>query len=178
MKEHTAPGYDFSVLRELRSGAKVSLERVAEDTGVSFSTLTRIESNQNQPNLKTLSILAGYFGLSPAHLLDLAGSHVIQQVEEELEDLGEVQRWGISFPDAKVIMGQAEAGDFTQKIHRHKGHYQIQWVLEGRLKALVHGREFELEAGQAIKFDAGFEHASRFMEDTRYIVVLVPKRMR
>ncbi len=167
--------YDFSVLRSLRQQARVTLERTAEETGVSLSTLTRIESNQNLPSIPTLTTLAEYFGMSPPNLLELAGSHVVEHGEEELEELGDVRRRGVSLPDVKIVLGEANAGNI-QKAHTHKGFYQVQWVLDGRLKAQVHGGEYEVGAGQAIKFDAGFEHVSQFVEDTRYVVVLVPKR--
>ena len=174
--QHATKEFDFSILRDLRREANITLEDLAERTGVSFSTLSRIESGQNQPSLTTLASLSEHFGLSPANLLDLAGSNVIEHAEEELEDLGEVRRRGVSFPDAKLVLGKAEAGDSSQRRHRHEGHYQIQWVLEGKIIVHVHHREFEVGAGQSIKFDAGFEHRSQFLEDTTYLVALIPKR--
>ena len=177
MKKPGSSDYDFSFLRQLRNEAKVSLDRLVEETGISFSTLTRIESNQNKPNLTTLSSLAKFFGLSPAHMVELATSNVIAHVEEELEDLGDVRRRGVSYPDAQVILGEAKAGEYSER-HRHDGSYQILWVLEGRLKAQIGDREFELDAGQAIRFGADLEHKASYQEDTRYIVVLVPKRTR
>ena len=176
MAKRCVGSYDFSVLRDLRHQAGVTLEEVAVATGLSFSTLGRIESNQNLPSLSTLSLLAEFFGLSPPNLLELAGSNVVECVEEELEELGRVRRRGISLPDVQVVLGTASAGDVSQTPHRHEGCYQVQWVLEGRLIAHLHERQFELSAGQAIKFDAGFEHASHFVEDTTYVVALVPKR--
>ena len=98
-------------------------------------------------------------------------------MEEELEQLGQVNRRGVSFPDAQVILGEADEGGYSD-VHNHTGFYQILWVLEGRLKAKVNGRRFELEAGQAIRFGADFEHSSEYLEDTRYLVVLIPKRTR
>ena len=177
MNKYIAPDFDFSFLRQLRNEAKISLDRLVEETGISISTLVRIEKNQNKPNLTTLSVLAEYFGLSPSHMVELASTNVIEHVEEELEELGQVHRRGVSFPDAEVIMGEADVGGFSE-VHSHAGYYQILWVLKGRLMARVHGREFELKAGQAIRFGADFEHNANYLEDTRYIVVLVPKRTR
>ena len=170
--------YDFSVLRTLRQQAGVTLEGMAEETGVSLSTLTRIESNQNLPSIPTLTTLAEYFGISPPNLLELAGSHVVEHLEVQLEHLGDGLRRGIALPDVEVILGEAEAGDYSQRPHTHKGFYQLQWVLEGQLSVKVHGLDYQLSAGQAIKFDAGFEHMSHFQEQTKYLVVLVPKRTR
>jgi len=170
--------YDFSVLRELRRQADASLEKVAQETGVSVSTLTRIETNQNLPNLTSLKALSTFFGMSPAHLLDLASTTFVEQAEETLASLGRVHRRGVTLPDISIVLGTAAANDFTQKPHRHEGCYQIQWVTRGRMVSRVQGHDHELRAGQAIKFDASFEHVSHFLEDTEYIVVLVPKRTR
>lgn len=170
--------YDFSVLRDLRKQAGVTLEAVAAETGVSLSTLTRIETNQNLPSLTTLHALAEFFGLSPASLLAGAEPVVIEEVGEELEELGDVLRRGVTLPDARLVVGEAKAGDTSQRPHRHEGFYQIQWVLEGRMVSRVQGLEVSLEAGRAVRFDGGFEHVSHFVEDTRYLVVLIPKRPR
>lgn len=177
MSKCGAPDFDFSFLRQLRQEAQVSLDRLVEETGISISTIVRMESNQNKPSLTTLSVLAEYFGLSPAHMVELASTNVIEHVEEELEDLGQVKRRGVSFPDAQVIMGEADAGGYSEA-HSHPGYYQLLWVLKGRLRVKINGRDFELDAGQAIRFGADFEHCSSYLEDTRYLVVLVPKRTR
>ena len=110
-------------------------------------------------------------------MVELASTNVIEHVEEELEELGQVKRRGVCFPDAQVIMGEADAGGYSE-VHNHSGFDQILWVLEGRLNARVNGRELELEASQAVRFNGDFEHASNYPEDTRYIVVLVPRRTR
>ena len=178
MKGKAAGGYDFSVLRALRRQADVTLETVAAATGLSFSTLNRIERNQNLPSLTTLSALAEHFAVSPATLLEMAQPVVVEQVDEELEEIGDVKRRGVSFPDVRLVVGEAQAGDYSQKPHRHDGFYQIQWVIEGRVRCRVQGHDTEVGPGCAIRFDADFEHVSHFLEDTRYLVVLIPKRAR
>jgi transcriptional regulator with XRE-family HTH domain len=179
VREPEAPeaAFDFSVIRELRRQASVTLERLAEETGVSFSTLNRIESNRNQPSLATLARLAGYFGMSGANLLDLAGARVVDYAEEELATLGQERRRGVTLPDVRVVLGEAIAGQ-SQTPHNHEGFYQVQWVVRGRMQVRVLGRTIDLAAGQAARFDASYEHAASFVEDTTYLVVLVPKRTR
>ena len=178
MSSSERTGYDFSVLRELRQRAGVSIEAVARSTGLGVSTLARIETNQNLPSLTTLRLLADHFGLSPASLLEMVEPAVVELAQEELEHLGDVVRRGVTFPDVQLIVGEAKAGDDSQMVHRHEGCHQIQWVLEGRLISEVQGRGIEVPAGRAVRFDGGFDHASRFLEDTRYLVVPIPRKAR
>ncbi len=176
MVKSSSLNYDFSIIRELRQQKKVSLKKLASETGVSFSTLARIESNQNQPSLQTLSRLSGFFGLTPANLLDLASSFVVERAEEKLEDLGLLPRRGVSFPDLRLRVNEGKAGDTALEAHQHLGEYQVTWVLKGRIVVSVHGQDHEISAGQAIKFDASFDHTIRCLKDTSYVVGLVPKR--
>lgn len=42
---------------------------------------------------------------------------------------------------------------------------EFNFVLEGRLRILIHNHEIELEAGDSIYFDAGYEHAMQALDD-------------
>ena len=176
MKGKKAADYDFSILRELRNQYNVTLEKLAEATGVSFSTLTRIESNQNLPSLKTVKLLSEYFGMTPAHFLELTTAFIVERTEESVEILGNIQRRGLSFSEIRLRIGEGRAGQSDEAPHQHMNDYQLTWVLRGRLIVNIHGEDHELSAGEAVKFDAGFEHTVKLLDDSSYVVALVPKR--
>ncbi|MDP8223441.1 MAG: helix-turn-helix domain-containing protein [Candidatus Lernaella stagnicola] len=173
-----AKDYDFSVLRELRADRKITLEKLAEATGISFSTLARIESNANQPNLATLKKLADFFGMTPANMLELATAYIVQEVEETLDILNPVRRRKIDYPGLSLVYAQGKAGQRAHQSHRHEEEYQVTWVLHGQMSIDIHGKKIELTNGQSIKFDAAFEHKTHFVADTVYVVALMPKRTR
>jgi transcriptional regulator with XRE-family HTH domain len=170
--------YDFSVVRELRTDRKVTLEKLAESTSVSFSTLARIESNANQPNLATLKKLADFFGMTPANLLELATAYIVEEVDEKVDILNPVRRRKVDFSGLSMVYAQGKAGQQAHQTHRHDQEYQVTWVLDGRMTINIHGKKFELANGQSIKFDAAFDHKTQFVEDTVYVVALFPKRTR
>jgi transcriptional regulator with XRE-family HTH domain len=169
---------DFSVLRELRHRSGLTLEQVAERTGISFATLSRVESNRNDPSLDTLIRLAACFGLSAANLLDLAGTHVVEFAHESIRRLGTAKRRVVRLTDTELILVEATAVDGLQPPHNHPGQYQLMWVLDGSAALTVGDQEHVLGPGDAMKFDAGLTHSARFTEDTSYVVVLVPRRVR
>ncbi|MCB1153542.1 MAG: helix-turn-helix domain-containing protein [Deltaproteobacteria bacterium] len=168
--------FDFSVLRELRRQRKVTLEQLAEDTGVSFSTLTRIESNQNQPSLATVKTLADFFGMTPAHLVDLASSYIVERRREVDDDPNMIGKRGVSFPDVGLRLNSATAGETVNESHSHENEYQISWVLDGKIALTIEGNRYELAAGDAIKFDATYNHSTQALQDSTFVVALIPKR--
>lgn len=168
--------YDFSILRELRNQYKITLEGLAEATGISFSTLTRIESNQNRPSLATLKRLADFFGMTPAHLLELTTSFIVERRVETRDKMGTIKRRSVAFSELRLRAAQGKAGQSAEEPHLHVHDYQVTWVLEGRMVLNIHGKDYELPAGHAIHFDAGFAHSSRLIEDSVYVVALMPKR--
>lgn len=173
-----ARDYDFSVLRELRSDRKITLERLAEAAGISFSTLARIETNANQPNLATLKKLSDFFGMTPANLLELATAYIVEETEEKVDILNPVRRRKVDYSGVSIIYSHGERGQQAHQGHRHESDYQITWVLDGHMVIDIHGKKFDLTTGQTIKFDAAFEHKVSFLDDTVYIVTLIPKRTR
>lgn len=58
--------------------------------------------------------------------------------------------------------------------NNHAGQ-EFNFVLEGRLKILIHHHEIELEAGDAIYFDATYEHAMQALDDkpARFLAIVM-----
>lgn len=172
------PDYDFSIIRELRTQRNMSLEKLAEKTELSYPTLARIESNKNHPNLGTLKKLSAVFGMTPAHLLELCTSFIVERKKEHKVKVEPGYRRAISFPGLRQRIGTGRAGEFTDKGHQHIDDYQIIWVLEGCIVLNIHNEEHRLKRGHSIKFDAGYTHSIRFIEDTEFVVSLIPKKIK
>jgi HTH-type transcriptional regulator/antitoxin HipB len=60
-------------IRALRLQRNYSQEAVARDLGIAHSTLSSWERAERRINVEELILLAGYFGISPAALLDQDG---------------------------------------------------------------------------------------------------------
>lgn len=56
-------------LRELRKSKNISLKKLGEIIGVSESAVSQYENSKREPDYKTLSKLADYFGVSTDYLL-------------------------------------------------------------------------------------------------------------
>ena len=58
------------------------------------------------------------------------------------------------------LVAEFPAGGDASKPHEHPGE-ELVFVIEGALEITAHGRAHRLDAGDAVHFDAGFEHSYR-----------------
>jgi transcriptional regulator with XRE-family HTH domain len=151
-------------LRALRRQQDRTLEHVAEATGISVSTLSRLESGQRRPLLE--------------HLLPLARTYRVQL--DELVDTPAAPdprirtrpftRHGRTFypltrsrgtPQAyKIVIPPPRAdrvgGDPPLQVHSG---YEWLYVLSGRLRLRLGEHDLLLDAGEAAEFDTRVPHA-------------------
>lgn len=66
----TAPGSIGARLKSLRSASGRSLEDLARELGVHFTTVSSWERGRSRPNYRTLSRLAAIYQVSPEYLLE------------------------------------------------------------------------------------------------------------
>ncbi len=145
-------------LKRLRSQRGVTLTALSEVTGISKSTLSRLETGQRRPSLELLLPLA------QAHrvpLDDLVGAPEVGDPRIRLKPRrvngrmvlpltrqpGGVQAWKIVIP----------ATQSTPKPRVHEG-YEWLYVLSGRMRLLLGNRDLVLGVGEAAEFDTTLPH--------------------
>lgn len=145
-------------LQELRAKSGLSLAEVSTATGISKSTLSRLETGQRRPSLELLLPLAQLYRLS---LDDLVGSPETGDPRIRLRPRrvngrtvvpltrqpGRRHAWKIIVPRNTV----------TPKLSTHRGSAWI-YVLSGRLRLIVGDRDLSLGAGEVAEFDTRTPH--------------------
>ena len=147
-------------LRALRAERGTTLAQLSETTGISVSTLSRLESGGRKPTLELL--------------LPLARAH--QVALDELVDAPEtgdprvrpraVQRHGMTMVPLtrrtgglqayKMIM-PPNAAERPPEQRTHEG-YEWLYVLSGRIRLLLGPHDLVLEAGEVAEFDTRTPH--------------------
>lgn len=84
------------VLKEKRTGMKLTQEQLAEKIFVSTKTISNWETGKTTPDLDSLIRLANLFDLSLDNLL-LEGNHVAENIIQK-EKMYDIQRWGLIVP--------------------------------------------------------------------------------
>jgi transcriptional regulator with XRE-family HTH domain len=166
-------------LRALRTRRNLTLAALSRTTGISVSTLSRLESGRRKPTLELLLPLARAHQVALDELVDTppTGDPRVHQSPFEHEGVTMVPltRQGGGLQAYKqVYPPRSRAGDMDQRTHEG---YEWLYVLSGRLRLLLGRREFVLSAGEVVEFDTRVPHAfgNPFPEPVEVLTLFGPQ---
>ncbi len=147
-------------LRELRTRRGITLAQLAADTGISVSTLSRLESGGRKPTLELLLPLAR------AHQVPL-DELVAPPTEDPRVRPRAFVRKGITFLPLTRRPGGLQAFKQIFPPHTPAGEpepashdgYEWLYVLSGRLRLLLGEHDLALRSGEVAEFDTRVPHA-------------------
>lgn len=145
-------------LRRLRQERGATLGALARATGISVSTLSRLESGLRRPTLELLLAIARAHQISLDELIGAAavGDPRIELRPRRAGDAivvrltrqpGGVQAFKMTIPATRV----------APEPRAHEG-YEWLYVLGGRLRLVIAHHDLILDAGQAAEFDTRVPH--------------------
>lgn len=148
-------------LKHLRLRRDVTLITLGEETGISTSTLSRLEAGLRRPTLEQLLPLARYYGVTLDSLVDAPrtanpridlrpmscsdGSIIIPLTRRP----GGVQAYKFVLPRG--------SDDASPDLRSHEG-FDWAYVLNGTLRLVLGDQDLLLQAGQAAEFDTRTPH--------------------
>ena len=149
-------------LADLRQRRGASLEELAQQTGISRATLSRVERGETSPTASLLNRLCAAYGLTMSRLLS-----EIEDEPPELLHLEQQPVWidrasgfhrrSVSPPaalyKAEFIEGRLEAGariDYDLPSVPALEHHL--WLLSGHLTLTLEGRTFRLSPGDCLRY--------------------------
>jgi len=145
-------------LRRLRGQRGITLTGLADATGISKSTLSRLENGQRKATLELLLLLAAAFRVP---LDDLVGAPEVGDPRIRLKaytksgrtvipltrHAGGVQAWKIIIPPSNT----------TPVLKTHEG-YEWLYVLSGQMRLILADRDWVVGAGEVVDFDTRVPH--------------------
>jgi transcriptional regulator with XRE-family HTH domain len=148
-------------LRALRHHADMTLASLAERTGISISTLSRLESGRRRPSLELLLMLA------KAHQVPLDELVGAPAIGDPRIDPQSFTRDGMTYVPLTRRAGALQAfklilpvgyGTRRLALNVHEG-YEWLYVLSGRLRLVLADHDLVIEPGEAAEFDTRVPHA-------------------
>ncbi len=148
-------------LKELRQRRDITLNELSDDTGVSVSTLSRLEAGLRRPTLEQLLPLARVYGVTLDELVDAppTGDPRVNLRPIPTRDgrtilpltrrAGGIQAYKFILP--------AGRDDAKPELRTHEG-YDWAFVLNGRLRLVLGEHDLVLEPGEVAEFDTRTPH--------------------
>jgi transcriptional regulator with XRE-family HTH domain len=145
-------------LKRLRQDRSATLQDVSTATGISVSTLSRLESGQRRPTLELLLPLAREYSVA---IDELVGAPETGDPRVRLQP---VKRGGMTMIPLTRKAGGLQAYKMIiphrkekPDPQRHEG-YEWMYVLNGRLRLILGDHELVLGPGEAAEFDTRVAH--------------------
>lgn len=148
-------------LRTLRRQRQITLADLSAQTGISVSTLSRLESADRKPTLELLLPLARAYGVTLDELVDAPPTG------DPRVHLRPVKRHGMTMIPLTQRAGGIQAYKLVIPVGGRLGHppdlkthegYEWVYVLNGRLRLLLGDRDLTLSPGEAAEFDTRVPH--------------------
>ncbi|RZT13556.1 helix-turn-helix transcriptional regulator [Kribbella sp. NBC_00482] len=147
-------------LRALRSERGTTLAQLSETTGISVSTLSRLESGQRRPTLELLLPLARAHQVQLDELVDAPPTGDPRIYQKPIKRHGTIhvplsRRPGGLQAFKQILPAGYPGNDVVQKTHEG---YDWFYVLSGRIRLKLGDQDFIVKEGEAVEFDCRVPH--------------------
>ena len=178
-------------IKRLRKKRKMTLERLAESTGLTKGYLSRIERSKKAPPYSTLSKIALALGVDVSFMLDgnlplSPGARISftrKNERKRVENIGLVSEgslYGYKY-EALAFNKQGknmepyiiEPAFDDEAVFQHEGE-EFMYVLRGEHELVYGGEKYLMHEGDSVYFDAGVPHTGRSLgkEKARLLAVM------
>lgn len=145
-------------LRRLRNDRGLTLAEVEETTGISASTLSRLESGRRRATLELLLPLARVYGTTLDELVHAPSADPrvrAQPIRRDGMTMLPLSRHAAGLQAFKIVIPPGARSVPRQRTHEG---YEWLYVLSGRLRLKLGDDEVVLEPGEAAEFDTRVPH--------------------
>ncbi|MEU0542687.1 XRE family transcriptional regulator [Nocardia sp. NPDC005978] len=147
-------------LRDLRRQRETTLAELSTATGISVSTLSRLESGARRPTLEQLLPLARAHGVTLDELVDAPPTgdprvHMRPVTNHGMTMLPLTRRAGGIQAFKIIIPGDDRRREPNPQIHEG---YEWLYILNGRLRLVLGDQDLIMSPGEAAEFDTRVPH--------------------
>jgi transcriptional regulator with XRE-family HTH domain len=148
-------------LKSLRLKRDITLTALAEQTGISVSTLSRLEAGLRRPTLEQLLPLARAHGVTIDQLVDAPPTgdpkiNLRPVAGENGSTILPLSRRAGGIQAYKFVLPTGKDG--TEPVMRSHEGYDWVYVLDGNLRLVLGEHDLILSAGEAAEFDTRTPH--------------------
>lgn len=171
-----------SELRKIRVQSHLTLDELAERTGVSKLTLGKIERGETNPTLGVMWKITTGLNIPLTKLVSVKPSVSLSKCGEGFSLKGPDEAWKIEFMfqnqmDSTIEMYRAflaPLATYRPEPH-HKGLIEVATVMEGRVEIKIEEEVYELKQFDSVKFEGSHTHSYKNLEERPAVLHLLVK---
>lgn len=167
-------------IRSLRKIRGISLQQMANDTGMSYSYLSGLENGKHSVSIANLQRVASFFEVDMVYFLQPSGPvpKIMRKQElfEGASSLNDIFYRVMTPADTshlQVSYVHMPANSPTERrIHKHGKGQEMILALNGSVCVMVEGERYKVEQGDSILFQADVEHLIYTEEQAASFVII------
>ena len=159
-------------IRALRKNRGISLQQMANDTGMSYSYLSGLENGKHSVSITNLQRVANFFNVDMVYFLQPGGPVPRLLRKEDLlrnnSGVEDIYYRVMTPPESSHLqisyIQMPPNAPTERRIHKHGRGQELVMVMEGAVVVMVEGERYLVERGDSLLFEADVEHLI-FTED-------------
>lgn len=167
-------------IRALRKIRGISLQQMANETGMSYSYLSGLENGKHSVSIANLQRVASFFEVDMVYFLQPSGPvpRVIRKKDlmDDSSPLTDIFYKVVSPADTshlQVSYVYLPAGAPSERrIHKHGKGQEFLLVLSGSVWVMIEGERYKIDRGDSILFEADVEHLVYTEEQASSFVIV------
>ena len=171
-------GLDFSVLKLIRAAREISIESLAEKSGVSEQAISDIEQNKRAPILSTVSNIAKALGVSISDIMDFAWrrepqTFEFQPLDNHIEKVsGEVIASRAILGDIIIDYAKNSTGRKSEIAGPADPFMEIAAIpLKGQVETIIDGKSYIYGPGYALQYHCNKERLFKCSPDFEIVII-------
>lgn len=157
-----------SKIRSLRKERKMTIQELAERTGLTKSLISQVETSKATPSLGSLLAMAKALGSTLGHFFEDGEGEdtvIVKKANRKAVRTNSNVTYFLLSPDLRnkkveFLYVVFEKGGSTERLHSHEGEEYV-LVLQGKVEIVFENESLMLKAGDSIFIDSQRPHLSR-----------------
>lgn len=178
----TAPVAIGSRIRAARQAQRLTIEHVADATGLTKGFLSRVERDLTSPSVASLVTLCQVLSISVGDLFTVPETHLTRRDDGPRISLGGegiVERLLTARSERRLQIIQAEIGPHGRgesELYAVDCEVDVLHIVSGRLTLIMTNESFDLETGDTLSFPGREPHSwiNRSHQPVQALWILVP----
>lgn len=167
-------------IRALRKIRGISLQQMANETGMSYSYLSGLENGKHSVSIANLQRVASFFQVDMVYFLQPSGSvpRVTRRKDllDNVSSINDVFYRVLTPADTSHLqvsyVQMPPNSPSERRIHKHGDGQELVLVIGGCVWIMIEGERYRLEQGDSILFEANIEHLIYTEEQSASIMIV------